>query len=120
VLRPHGVDDRAWRPVINKVWAGELSYVNAAAEAVAAASTAWRSGMAALPWVWRRELNDGERDEVRHGRSVERGEVLPPPGSACDSGEGTANPVALYASDDLLAIAEERDGRLHPKKVFPA
>ncbi len=24
---------RAWRPVINKVWAGELSYVNAAAEA---------------------------------------------------------------------------------------
>ncbi|MXW56742.1 MAG: tRNA pseudouridine(55) synthase TruB [Gemmatimonadales bacterium] len=88
--------------------------------AVAEASTAWRPGMAALPWVWRRELNDGERNEIRHGRSVERGDVLRPSGSAPDSSEGSTNPVALYASDELFAIAEARDGRLYPKKVFAA
>lgn len=108
------------RTAIGPFGVDEATSPDAAAEAVAAASTAWRPGMAALPWVWRRELNDGERDEIRYGRSVERGEVLPPPGSARDSGKGTPNPVALYASDDLLAIAEERDGRLHPKKVFAA
>ncbi|WP_428274728.1 tRNA pseudouridine(55) synthase TruB [Candidatus Palauibacter sp.] len=108
------------RTAIGPFGVDEATSPDAAAEAVAAASTAWRPGMAALPWVWRRELNDGERDEIRHGRSVERGDVLPPPGRPRDSGEGTADPIALYASDDLLAIAEERDGRLHPKKVFAA
>lgn len=93
---------------------------DAAAKAVAAASAAWRPGLAALPWVPRRELNEGERDEIRFGRSVERGDVLPPPQSARDSVGPIAAPVALHASDDLFAIAEERDGRLYPKKVFAA
>ncbi|MYA34190.1 MAG: tRNA pseudouridine(55) synthase TruB [Gemmatimonadales bacterium] len=93
---------------------------DAAREAVATASGAWRPGVAALPWVRRRALDGGERDEIRHGRSVERGDVLPPPGRARDSAGGSTNPVALYASDELFAIAEERDGRLHPKKVFAA
>ena len=108
------------RTAIGPFGVGEATSPDAAAEAVAAASTAWCPGMAALPWVWRRELDEGERDEIRHGRSVERGDVRPPPGCARDPGEGTADPIALYASDDLLAMAEERNGRLHPKKVFAA
>ena len=108
------------RTAIGPFGVDEATSPDAASEAVAAASTAWCPGMAALPWMRRRELSGGERDEIRYGRSVERGEVMAPPGSASDSGEGAANPVALYASDDLLAIAEERDGRLHPRKVFAA
>ncbi len=96
----------------------EATPPDAVAEAVAEASPAWRPGVAALPWVRRRELNRGERDEIRYGRSVERGDVLPAPERARDSGGETEKRVALYASGALLAIAEERDGRLYPKKVF--
>ena len=91
-----------------------------ARESVAEASRAWRSGMAALPWVPRRELNDGERDEIRYGRSVERGDVLPPPGRTHEVAGGAGKRVALYAAGRLFAIAEQRDGHLHPKKVFAA
>jgi tRNA pseudouridine55 synthase len=108
------------RTAIGPFGVDEATSPDEAAEAVAAASAAWRSGIVALPWVWRRELSDGERDEIRYGRPVERGDVRSPPGSARDSAEGSANPVALYAADGLFAIAEERDGRLHPKKVFAA
>jgi len=108
------------RTAVGPFGVDEATSPDVAAEAVAATSIAWRPGMAALPWVWRRELNEGERNEIRYGRSVERGDVLPPPGSSHDSREGAANPGALYACDDLFAIAEERDGRLHPKKVFAA
>ena len=105
-IGPFGVDD-ATSP-------------DAAREAVAEASIAWRPEVAALPWLRRRELNDEERDEIRYGRSVERGDVLPPSRSTPDSPDGSTNPVALCASDELFAVAEERDGRLYPKKVFAA
>ena len=108
------------RTAIGPFGVDEATSPDAAAKAVAAASGAWRPGMAALPWVRRRELNDGERDEIRYGRPVERGDVLLPPESARDAGGPIAAPVALHAADDLFAIAEERDGRLHPKKVFAA
>lgn len=108
------------RTAIGPFGVAEATSPDAAAVAVAEASAAWRPGMAALPWVRRRELNDGEREEVRYGRSIERGDVLPPPERARDAEAPAAEPVALYASGDLFAIAEERDGRLHPKKVFAA
>ena len=108
------------RTAIGPFGVGEAISPDAAAEAVVAASPAWRSGAAALPWVRRRELNDRERDEIRHGRSVERGDVRSPPKRARGSGGSPGEPVALCAPDGLVAIAEERDGRLHPKKVFVA
>ncbi|MCZ0933846.1 MAG: tRNA pseudouridine(55) synthase TruB [Gemmatimonadetes bacterium] len=108
------------RTAIGPFRVDEATSPDAAREAVAAASSAWRPGVAALPWVRRRELNDEERDEIRCGRSVERGDVRPPPGRARDSGDAAAKRIALYASGELFAIAEERDGRLYPKKVFVA
>ena len=92
---------------------------DAAHNALVGASTAWRPGVAALPWVRRRELNDGERDEIRYGRPVERGDVRLPPAGERSDGAGEER-VALYASGGLVAIAEARDGRLYPKKVFDA
>ena len=106
------------RAVIGPFEVEDAASPEEAAEAVASASSAWRPGMAALPWVRRREVNAGEQDEIRYGRSVERGAVLPPPESARDPGASPAEPVALCASDRLVAIAEGRDGRLYPRKVF--
>ncbi|WP_420440792.1 tRNA pseudouridine(55) synthase TruB [Candidatus Palauibacter sp.] len=108
------------RTTIGPFGVGEAISPGAAAEAVVAVSPAWRPGAAALPWVRRRELNDREQDEVRHGRSVERGDVRSPPERARGAGGSPGEPVALCAPDGLVAIAEERDGRLHPKKVFVA
>lgn len=105
-IGPFGVDD--------------ATCPDAAREAVAEASSAWRPGVAALPWVRRRKLNDGERDDIRCGRSVERGDVRPSPAGAPPSCGAAERRVALYASGGLVAIAEERDGRLYPKKVFAA
>ena len=108
------------RTAVGPFGVDEATSPAAAAEAVAAASAAWRPGTAALPWVRRRELNDGERDEIRYGRSIERGDVLSPPQRARGAAGSTGEPVVLYASDALVAIAEERNDRLHPKKVFAA
>ncbi len=108
------------RTAIGLFEAEEAASPDAVAEAVTSASPAWRPGMAALPWVPRREVTDAERDEIRYGRSVEQGNVLRPPGSACDPGASPVESVALCASDRLVAIAEGRDGRLYPKKVFAA
>lgn len=98
----------------------EATAPDRAMAAAAAASPAWRPGMEALPWVPSRELDEAELEEIRHGRSVERGAVSSPPGSGRAGGADAPQPVALFAPDGLVAIAEGRDGRLHPKKVFAA
>ena len=98
----------------------EATAPDTAVEAAASASPAWRPGMEALPWVPSRELDAAEREEIRHGRSVERGTVVSPPGNEPPGDAAAPQAVALFAPDGLVAIAEGRDGRLHPKKVFAA
>ena len=91
-----------------------------APRAVAAARSAWRPGPAALPWVRRRALSAREQVEVRHGRSIKQGDVRPPRQSGPAPPTDAAEPVALFAGDTLVGIAEVRDDRLFPRKVFPA
>ncbi|WP_419166315.1 tRNA pseudouridine(55) synthase TruB [Candidatus Palauibacter sp.] len=91
-----------------------------AANAVTAALPAWRPGPGALPWVVQRRLSGREEAGVRNGRPVERGDLLPPLWPDLTSAEPEAGPVALVAGDTLVAVAEARDDRLFPRKVFPA
>ncbi len=82
---------------------------------------AWRTGRAALPWLRSRELAAGEEAEIRHGRPVERGRVLPPEyDCALPGGEERELPVALLHEGELVAIAALRGERLFPEKVFSA
>lgn len=108
------------RTAIGPFGVDEATEPDRAAEAVASASAAWRPGTSAVPWVPRRELSAAEREDVRHGRSVVRGDLLPPLRQARVPGDSGVDPVALCASDSLIAIAEGRDGRLYPRKVFAA
>ncbi|WP_419161850.1 tRNA pseudouridine(55) synthase TruB [Candidatus Palauibacter sp.] len=91
-----------------------------AAGAVASESPAWRPGVAALPWIRGRELSAGEQIEIRHGRPVERGDLLPPVWTGVAPRPAEAGSVALSRGDRLVGIALERDDRLFPKRVFPA
>jgi tRNA pseudouridine55 synthase len=63
----------------------------------------------ALVFLPEHRLAPGEAGRVRHGRSVEAGE-----------GEGTEGAVRLTDGADLVAIAERRDGVLHPVTVLSA
>ena len=91
-----------------------------ATRAVTGALPAWRPEVDALPWVHRRALSLGEQVEVRHGRPVERGELLPPRWTDPASPSLRSVPVALFAGEKLVAVAEARDDRLLPRKVFAA
>ena len=91
-----------------------------ARRAVAGALSAWRPGVDALPWVHRRGLSLREQVEVRHGRPVERGDLLPPRWTDLASRSPESVPVALFAGESLVAVAEARDDRLLPRKVFAA
>ena len=84
----------------------EATAPDTAPEAAASVSPAWRPGMEALPWVPSRELEEAELEEIRHGRSVERGAVLFPAGSEPAGGAAVPRTVALFAPDGLVAIAE--------------
>ncbi|NIR44088.1 MAG: tRNA pseudouridine(55) synthase TruB [Gemmatimonadetes bacterium] len=63
---------------------------------------------AAVGHLPRVDLDDREADSLRHGREIE-----------CDTlpRDGT---VAVFVGDELAAVAEARDGRLRPRKVFIA
>ena len=63
-------------------------------------------GMAeALSFLPGRELAADEAEAIGHGRRL-------------DAGESTAGPVRLTRGDELVAIAEPRDGELQPVVVF--
>ena len=76
---------------------------------------AWREPSAALSWLPRRELDDDEADAVLHGTPVPRGRIRPPRDTTAATGGG---PIVLVHEGRLLAVAEERDDRLQPRKVF--
>lgn len=69
---------------------------------------AWLSPSRATAWLPRRELDEEEADDVRHGRPV-------PARGAGDDGL-----VALVRGDRLVAVAERREDVLQPRKVFVA
>lgn len=91
-----------------------------AGRAVAGTPSAWRPGPHALPWLRRRTLSGAEEIEIRHGRPIPRGDLLPPPRLGQTFTARAAGPVALCAGETLVAVAEVRDERLLPRKVFPA
>ena len=91
-----------------------------AVRSVTGALPAWRPGVDALPWVHRRALSLREQVEVRHGRPLERGALLAPQWTDPASPSPEPVPVALFAGETLVAVAEARDDRLHPRKVFAA
>ena len=86
--------------------------------AVVAASSAWRTGPSALPWLRSRKLSAPEREEIRQGRPVSGEGVRPAAWAGLASPASEAQPIALHASGRLLAIAEAREGWLFPRKVF--
>lgn len=80
----------------------------------------WLEPAEALAWLPRRELDEGEAAMVRHGSSVPRGRVSAPDLAVADGlPENGFLPVVLLHRGRLVAVAERRDGTLHPRKVFP-
>lgn len=80
---------------------------------------AWRPPAEAVGWLPRRELDEEERERVSHGTPVGRGRVVAPRGTT-DGGAEDGAPVALLHRGELVAVAEVREGRLQPRKVFDA
>lgn len=85
---------------------------------------AWIEPADALVWLPSRLLDDAEARAVAHGSVVAEGEIEPPRWSGPaepedEEGPETGNaPVALLHAGRLAAVAERRDGRLQPRKVF--
>lgn len=81
---------------------------------------AWLDPARAVAWLPTRSLDALEAERVRHGAQVTTDGLEPP---ALD-GPGTMTggedlPVALVHDGRLLAVAERREDRLQPRKVFP-
>jgi tRNA pseudouridine55 synthase len=62
----------------------------------------------------RRQVDPKERDAVLHGRPIQSG---PHPGPGPGPTAGSRAPVALFAGDELLAIAEPAGALLKPRTV---
>ena len=83
--------------------------------AVPAEGRGFRFGVAAIPWLARRDLDAEELDAILHGRPIDGGEAL-----AVTEGAGsTTEPIALTRGRRVVAIAEREGDRLRPRKVFP-
>lgn len=70
---------------------------------------ALRAPAAATAHLPRLTLDDAEAQEIRHGRPID-----------ASAGNAKEGPLVLFHGDALLAIAELRNERLWPGKVFPA
>lgn len=77
---------------------------------------AWYRPAGALAWLPTRELDGEEAAAVGHGSSVERGRIEAPRWVGSDG--AASEPVVLLHDGRLVAVAEPRDGRLQPRKVF--
>lgn len=80
---------------------------------------AWRTPAAALGWLPFRTLDDEEAGRVGHGASVPIGSLERPSLEGPPRGPPAEElPVPLLHGGRLLAVAERREGRLQPRKVF--
>ena len=86
---------------------------------LAADDPAWRHGEDAVRWMSRRKVDAGEREALRHGRTIPRGRIEPPDPS-CGHHPAEPGPVALLAGGDLLAVGREDGDLVRPTKVFDA
>lgn len=80
--------------------------------------TWWRRPAEAVAWLPGRELTPEEARRVGEGGRIPVGGIRGPelPGLPASVGAGT--PVALLEGGRLLAVAEQTDGELQPRKVF--
>lgn len=81
----------------------------------------WLSPAAALGWLPRRRLADGEASRVRSGSPIEEGRVErgEPVGEGGPPAAEEDLPVALLHGGRLLAVAVREGRDLQPRKVFP-
>lgn len=81
---------------------------------------AWLAPARALAWLPRRCLDGEEERTVMHGAPLPEGDLRAPLRSGFPEGPAPALPVALVAGDELVAVAERRDGTLQPRTVLRA
>ncbi len=84
--------------------------------------SAWLRKASMVPWLRQREVSPTERGFVQNGRSIPGDNLVPPTVAlsreVAPSGKTEEHPVALTDQGELIAIATEADGWLHPKKVL--
>lgn len=88
------------------------------------ASAAWREAGGALSWLAGRRVTERELPLLRAGRPLDlesdEGDGVDAGGLDVGAGGPASDPgpVRLLYRDQLVAIAELRDGRIQPRKVF--
>ncbi len=78
------------------------------------------SPLNSLRWLPLRSLDSSEAEDVSYGKSVPQGMVAEPTSSGYPPQDTSAWPVALAFEEDLVAVAERREGLLQPVKVLNA
>jgi len=78
------------------------------------------SPLNSLRWLPLRSLDSSESEDVSYGKSVPEGMVAEPTSSGYPPQDTSAWPVALAFEEDLVAVAERREGLLQPVKVLNA
>lgn len=84
------------------------------------ASDAWLDPAQALAWLPRRLLEADEARVVAHGAGLPVGDLLGPLRPGFPEGPVPTLPVALVEGEELVAVAERRDGNLQPRTVIRA